>query len=324
MKKRISLLALFTGLCLLLALSGCVPQSAQAPAVTPITESEAAPEQTGRLELVDGLDRSITLEAPAQRVVSMAPSNTEILFAIGAGSQVVGRDEFSDYPVEAKDLASIGGGFGDYNNEAIVEVQPDLVLAAEINTPEQVKALEDLGLTVYYLSNPTTLDELYDNLRLVGQLTGHESEAGALADDLAARQTAVVEKVALAEARPGVFYELDNTDPSAPWTAGPGTFINTLIEMAGGRNIANDLQGQYVQISLEELLVRDPEIILLGDSAYGVTPESVPQRAGWEQIAAVQDMRIYPFDDNLVSRPGPRLVDGLEALAALLHPELFE
>ncbi|HLE14818.1 MAG TPA: hypothetical protein VI776_08725, partial [Anaerolineales bacterium] len=116
MKKHISLLVLFTGLCLVLALSGCAPQAAQAPAVTPITESEAAPGQTGRLELADGLGRAMTLEAPAQRVVSMAPSNTEILFAIGAGSQVVGRDEFSDYPVEAKDLASIGGGFGDYNN----------------------------------------------------------------------------------------------------------------------------------------------------------------------------------------------------------------
>ena len=316
MKNRILLLFLFTGLGLLFGLSACSPGGQVSPAATPT--------QFSRLELVDGLDRTVALEKPAQRIVSLAPSNTEILFAIGAGSQVVGRDEFSDYPAEAKDLASIGGGFGDYNNEAIVELQPDLVLAAEINTPEQVQALEDLGLTVYYLSNPTTLEEMYANLRLVGQLTGHEGEAAALSGDLAARQAAVVEKMASAETRPEVFYELDNTDPGAPWTSGPGTFINTLIEMAGGHNVAADLNGQYVQISLEELLVRNPEIILLGDSAYGVTPESVPQRAGWEQIAAVQQKRIYPFDDNLVSRPGPRLVEGLEALARLIHPELFK
>jgi iron complex transport system substrate-binding protein len=316
MKNRILLLFLFASFGLLFGLSACTPGGQVSPAETPT--------QISRLELVDGLDRAVSLEKPAQRVVSLAPSNTEILFAIGAGSQVVGRDEFSDYPAEAKDLASIGGGFGDYNYEAIVELQPDLVLAAEINTPEQVQAVEDLGLTVYYLSNPTTLEEMYANLRRVGQMTGHEAEAAALAEELAARQAAVVETSASAEARPGVFYELDNTDPGAPWTAGPGTFINTLIEMAGGHNVAADLQGQYVQISLEELLVRDPEIILLGDAAYGVTPESVPQRAGWEKIAAVQEKRIYTFDDNLVSRPGPRLVDGLEALAAEIHPELFK
>jgi iron complex transport system substrate-binding protein len=316
MKNRILLLFLFASFGLLFGLSACTPRGQVSPAETPT--------QISRLELVDGLDRAVSLEKPAQRVVSLAPSNTEILFAIGAGSQVVGRDEFSDYPAEAKDLASIGGGFGDYNYEAIVELQPDLVLAAEINTPEQVQAVEDLGLTVYYLSNPTTLEEMYANLRRVGQMTGHEAEAAALAEELAARQAAVVETIASAEARPGVFYELDITDPGAPWTAGPGTFINTLIEMAGGHNVAADLQGQYVQISLEELLVRDPEIILLGDAAYGVTPESVPQRAGWEKIAAVQEKRIYTFDDNLVSRPGPRLVDGLEALAAEIHPELFK
>jgi iron complex transport system substrate-binding protein len=316
MKNRILLLFLFASFGLLFGLSACTPGGQVSPAETPT--------QISRLELVDGLDRAVSLEKPAQRVVSLAPSNTEILFAIGAGSQVVGRDEFSDYPAEAKDLASIGGGFGDYNYEAIVELQPDLVLAAEINTPEQVQAVEDLGLTVYYLSNPTTLEEMYANLRRVGQMTGHEAEAAALAEELAARQAEVVETIASAEAQPGVFYELDITDPGAPWTAGPGTFINTLIEMAGGHNVAADLQGQYVQISLEELLVRDPEIILLGDAAYGVTPESVPQRAGWEKIAAVQEKRIYTFDDNLVSRPGPRLVDGLEALAAEIHPELFK
>jgi iron complex transport system substrate-binding protein len=254
----------------------------------------------------------------------MAPSNTEILYAIGAGNQVVGRDEFSDFPPEASSLPSVGGGFGDYNSEAIVNLQPDLVIAAEINTAEQVKTLEDLGLTVFYLSNPTSLDELYDNLQIIARLAGRETETSTLIDSLQARVGAVEDKIAAVSERPKVFYELDATDPNAPFTAASGTFIDTLIDLAGGENIASDLEGQYSSISAEELLLRNPTIILLGDAAYGVTPEVVSARPGWEAIDAVKNQRIYAFDDNLASRPGPRLVNGLEALAEILHPELFQ
>lgn len=276
------------------------------------------------MALSDGLGRSVSLAEPAKRVVSLAPSNTEILFAIGAGSQVVGRDEFSDYPAEAQSLPSIGGSFTNYNYEAIVDLKPDLVLAAEINTPEQVQALQDLGLTVYYLANPKDMDGLYANLVTVAKMTGHEGEAQKLVEALKKRVSAVTEKIAKVSERPTVFYELDSTDPSAPFTAGPGTFVDLLIGMAGGKNVADPSGPPWAQLSLEQIIVLDPQIILLGDSAYGVTPESVGQRAGWEGVEAVKSGRVYPFDDNLVSRPGPRLVDGLEALAKLLHPELFE
>jgi iron complex transport system substrate-binding protein len=236
---------------------------------------------------------------------------------------VIGRDEFSDYPAEAVNLPSIGGGFGDYNLEAIVDLEPDLVLAAEINTPEQVKALSDLGLTVYLLANPTSLDEMYTNLLIVAELSGHFGEAEELVQELKERVAAVDEKVASTQDIHSTFYELDATDPSAPWTAGARTFIDTLITQAGGKNIASDLEGQYLQLSIEEILVRDPQIILLGDAAYGITPDSIQERSGWGNLDAVKNNRIYAFDDNLVSRPGPRLVDGLEQLAQLLHPELF-
>jgi iron complex transport system substrate-binding protein len=139
----------------------------------------AAPATSG-MTFTDGLGRTVTLTGPAQKVVSMAPSNTEILFAVGAGSQVAGRDEFSDYPAEAKSLPSIGGSMGQYSYEQVAALKPDLVLAGGINTPEQVKALEDLGMTVFYLGNPSTLEELYTNLELVAKLTGRESETGAL------------------------------------------------------------------------------------------------------------------------------------------------
>jgi iron complex transport system substrate-binding protein len=287
----------------------------------------AAPTATPPPELLtstDGLGRAITLEQPAQRIVSLAPSNTEILYAIGAGSQVVGRDEFSNYPEAATSLPVVGGSFGGYNEEAIVNLQPDLVLAAEINTPEQVASLEALGLTVYYLSNPTTLEEMYANLMTLAGLTGHEAETQVLVESLKARVETVLEKAAAVEEKPTVFYELDGTDPSAPYTAGPGTFLDTLINLAGGTNAASGLGAPWGQLSSEELVVQDPDIILLGDAAYGVTVESVAARTGWDSLSAIQNGKVFAFNDDLVSRPGPRLVDGLEMLFALLHPELAE
>ncbi len=276
----------------------------------------------GDLTFTDGLGREVKLDGPAQRVITLAPSLTEVLFAVGAGSQVVGRDDFSDYPAEALNVASIGSTFGDLNTEAILALEPDLVLAAEINTPEQVKSLEDLGITVYYLNNPLTFAELYDQVRLVGQLTGHEEEADELAESLSARVDAVTEAVGNVTERPTVFYEIDGTDPAKPWTTGPGTFMDTMITMAGGVNIGGVLSDQYAQISVEEIVAQNPDFIILGDAAFGVTVESIGERAGWSDLTAVQDGHVIPFDDNLASRPGPRLVDGLEELLKILHPEL--
>ena len=134
----------------------------------------------------------------------------------------------------------------------------------------------------------------------------------------------MAQKIAGVAERPLVFYELDSTDVNAPYTAGPGTFIDTLISAAGGVNLGSKLSGSWVQISTEELIAQDPAIIVLGDYTWGgVTPEMVLARPGWEALSAVKNKRVFTFDDNLVSRPGPRMVDGLEAMAKLLHPELF-
>ena len=322
---------------LITLLAACAPQATPttAPAPTelpaieaPVTEApptqaptEPAVETT--LVLTDGLDREVTLNEIPQRIISLAPSNTEILFAIGAGDQVVGRDSLSDFPEEAKAVADIGSTFEALNTELIVSLEPDLVLTAEINTPEQVKQLEDLGLTVYYLKNPTTLEEMYGNLELVAQMTGHQEEAADLVESLKARVAAVDEKIAPLSSKFSVFYELDATDPAKPFTAGKGTFITQLIDRAGGYNIASDLEG-YPQMSLEQVVAADPSFIILGDARYGVSPESIAERPGWENLSAVKNGQVLPFNDDLVSRPGPRLVDALEELAKLLRPELFQ
>lgn len=301
---------LFVALLLALTLSACAPGGPSSAAAG--------------LTLTDGLGREVRMESPAQRVVSLAPSNTEILFALGAGDKVIGRDEFSDYPEEAKSIASVGGSMGEYSLEAIVALTPDLVLASELNSPELVSSLEELGLTVYYLPNPKSFDELYTNLETVATLTGRD--ATKLTDSLKARVTAVDEKIMPLSDRPVVFYEIDATDPSKPYTAGAGTFINFIIDRAGGVNFTGlaGITDPYPQVSLEQLVVTPPDFIILGDSMWGTTPEVVAARPGWDALTAVVEGNVFPFDDNLVSRPGPRLVDGLEALAKLLHPDLFK
>lgn len=324
MFRKILIFTLLAGL-----LFGCAPATA---APTPVPTATAAPATAtvpptpAGITLTDGLGRTVKLDHPAQRIVSLAPSNTEILFATGAGSQVVGRDELSDFPAQVKSLPSVGGSMGQYSTEAIVALKPDLVLAAEINTPELVKSLESLGLTVYYLKNPDTLEQMYGNLQIVAQLTGHESDASTLIDSLKSRVAAVDAKISGVTTKPIVFYEIDATDPTKPYTYGPGTFGDALISRAGGVNfsVAAGIKDAYPQVSLEQIVATNPQVMILGDSAYGATPDGVKARSGWGTIDAVKNTMIFPFDDNLVSRPGPRLVDGLEQLAKLLHPELFK
>lgn len=325
-QSQLSLLILFA-----LALAACgapatevaLPEAqvnvVEATATAPVVSEVVFP-----LTVIDGLGRTLTLDAPAVRIITLAASNTELLFAINAGTQIVGRDPFSDYPAEALAITDIGDTFVELNTELIVSLEPDLVLAAEITPPEQVAQLEQVGIPVYWLGNPADFDGLYANITTLGQITDHEQDAADLIASLQQRVTTVDNALANVTERPSVFYELDASDPAAPWTSGSGTFIDLIINRAGGVNAAAALQGSYAQFSIEQLLVENPDVILLGDSNYGVTPENVAQRAGWGALSAVQNSRVYPFDDNLISRPGPRLVDALEQIARLLHPDQFE
>ncbi|MDO9546546.1 MAG: helical backbone metal receptor [Pelolinea sp.] len=280
--------------------------------------------KSAEITLVDGLDKHINLDQPAQKIVSLSPPITEILFAVGAGDQLTARDSFSDYPETALTLTDIGGGFAQYDLETIVSLTPDLVIAGSINTPELVQSLEDLGLKVFYLANPTDLEGTFSAIQTMGIISGHENEADYLVEGLRSRTEAVESILKNVDERPTVYYELDASDVTKPYTPGPNTFYTSMIKAAGAENIGEKLEFEWAQISLEQLLIDDPDLILLGDAIWGVSPESVAERPGWDTLTAVKNNRVLPFDDNLIARIGPRQVDGLEALAAIFHPDLFK
>ncbi|MFQ6099953.1 MAG: ABC transporter substrate-binding protein [Anaerolineae bacterium] len=287
----------------------------------------ASPIQTATSEppaatLTDDIGNVIEITGPVERIVSLAPSNTEIAFALGLGDRVVGVTDFCDYPPEALEIKKIGGV--EPNLEQIVALDPDLVLAIGGEpVPPIIGQLQELGLTVLVLE-PDDLDALYHDIELAGQAAGAQREAAELIAEMQERVAAVTALTADVTERPLVFYELDASDPTKPWTAGSGSWHDEFIQMAGGTNLAGTQESAWVQLNAEEIVAQDPEVIILGDAAFGTTPESVAQRPGWDVISAVQNGRVYPIDDNLISRPGPRVVEGIEELARLIHPELFE
>lgn len=304
MKNRVFALGLM--IILVVSCAQATPTSTEVPAIS----------------VVDDAGRAVEVMGVPERIISLAPSNTEILFALGLGDKVVGVTDFCDYPEEAQEIEKVG--FVEINLEKIVDLEPDLVFyiggTAQL---EKTQTMEDLGLTVLVLA-PSDIEGIFADIELVGRATGTEDEAADLVRELRARMDEVLSRAAQAERQPLVFYELDATDPTRPWTAGPGSFIDALITMAGGVNLGGSAEMEWIQFSTEEIIAQDPEIIILGDANYGTTMESVKERPGWGVITAVKEGAINPIDDNLVSRPGPRIVDGLEELAGIIHPELFK
>lgn len=281
--------------------------------VSPTPEPTFAP-----ITVKDGVGNVITLEAEPQRIISLAPSHTEVLYALGLGDRVVGVTEYCDYPPEAADKPKVGD-FANADLELVVGLEPDLVLATTMHMAETVPALQNRGVTVFVI-DPQAVSDVLDAISRIGQITGSDETAEALISDMQARIDAVQEKVKDAP-RPKVFWELG----AELYTVGPNTFIDDLIALAGGENVAADADTPWPQLSVEAIILKDPDVIVLADHNYGQTAEMVKERPGWEDIGAVKEGNIIEIvDDDIVSRPGPRLVEGVEFLAKALHPDLFE
>ncbi|MHC1578354.1 MAG: ABC transporter substrate-binding protein, partial [Dehalococcoidia bacterium] len=244
------------------------------------------------------------------------PSNTEILFALGLGDKVVGVTDYCDYPPEASQKEKVAG-YSTPDIEKIVALNPDLILIAYGTPMDVINSMVGLGLTVFGIKT-TDLDDLLNDIRTVGEITDKEIEAQALTSEMAAGIQAVTDQTEELEERPKVFYIVGH-EPSL-WTAGSGTFIHELIEKGGGVNICQNISG-YAEISIEYVLARDPEIVITSEWSYDWARNETGPLASTN---ASETNRIFTCDDDLVQRPGPRLVNGLEWFAYFIHPEIFD
>lgn len=322
-----------SALLILLPLAACsstaTPGSSSlaSPAASFAATATPEPRTAYPLTLTDDAGREVTIDADPERIVSLAPSSTEIVCALNACDRIVGvndfRDGFPDDVLGALDDVPDVATFTGVDREAVVELAPDLVLAAgnELTPTTDIEALEQLGLAVLVLY-PESLEEVYADIGLVGEAIDRRQAAADVIAGMRERVTAVEEAVAGA-VRPRTFYEVGLFGGQI-YTAGESSFLASLIATAGGEPITGDAVTTAIQ--LEELVEADPELILLGDAAYDptITPESVAERQGWRHMTAVVEGNVLPLpEDLLITRPGPRIVDGLEALARAIHPEAF-
>ncbi len=297
-----------------------------APTSVPTSVPTAAPTIAAAafpLTVTDSANHKVTINKAPQKIISLAPSTSEMVYVLGQGSKLVARDDFSDFPSEVQSLPKVGGM--KTNFEQIVALNPDLVLAAGITAPDTLKKLEDLKVTVAVVgSAKTTIDGVMSDIKLVGQMLGASDKAQQLTAAMQQKIDALKTKAASAKTKPKVYWELDATDPIKPFSVGPGNFISDIITLAAGDNVFANASSPFAQVSAEQVVAANPDVIILSDAAYGISPESVKARKGWDVIAAVKNNKVFPIDDSLVSRPGPRIVEGLEAALKLIHPELFQ
>jgi iron complex transport system substrate-binding protein len=306
---------IFYIICLLIALfSGLLTSCTTASESTPATPNV----------ITDQLGRKVTLKTNnPQRIVSLAPSNTENLFALGLGDRIVGVTDYDTYPPEAKTKPSIGG-FSTPNIEEIINKNPDLILATDIHKDRVIPQLESKGLTVIAL-NPKTIDEVLAAITLIGKVTGAEKEAATLVADMKGRIKTITDKTSkLAGAEKHRVLEIVWHDPLM--AAGSGTLHDELISKAGGINIAHDLT-DYADISLEAVIAANPEV-MIADVGMG-EGEDLPfqflmSEPRLKDTDARRNNRVYPINVELVSHPGPRTAIALEQLAKFIHPELFK
>lgn len=343
--SRANALLSFFALCLILAASiGCAAASVGPAATSPATATAAVPptvtaalptvapvavatatdlpvtaaaepSTTAAATFVDDAGRKVQVKSNPTKIVSLAPSNTELLFALGLGDRVVGVTTFDDYPAEATAKAKVGG-FSDVDKEKVVALAPDIVFASNIHVGKVVPELEKLGLTVVVI-DPQTVDDIGARLETIGKLTGKVEEAKALRAQLDKRIADTAAKANNAGKPPRVFWMLGD----GLFTAGPGSFVNDLIGKAGGINIAGDAKTQWPELSMEAVVQANPEVIVIPGPDGQKLADKLKADPAWRSIDAVKNGRfVLIADQNIVMRPGPRIADGLDAVAQALHP----
>ena len=272
--------------------------------------------------LFDDLGREVEIPFSCERIISLSPSNTEIVFALSLGEKLVGVTTYCNYPEEAKEKEKIGT-ITEVSLEKIVELEPDIVLASSLTPREVVGRLESLGIKVFVL-DPKSISEVMEDIEKTGILLGVETRGKELKRELEQKIKEVEDRVShlSPEERPTVFHLLWH-EPL--WTAGKDTFINEFITLAGGKNVVEDLSG-YVTVDLEEFIRRNPDIITVVENhgEGGNLPyQFLLSDSRLQVIKAIQNHKVFPVDADIVSRSSPRVVDALYTFAHIIHPEIF-
>ncbi|WP_084777889.1 ABC transporter substrate-binding protein [Saccharibacillus sacchari] len=290
-------------------------EQAPAEAVDTTESVEAASQTVYPLTLTDATGTEVTFDAAPAKIVSLAPSETEALFALGLDEQIVGVSDNDDYPEAAKSKPKMGGF--ELNTEAIVAAQPDIVFVADVTDDATVESLRGLGLNVFKF-NPDTLEDVIGDVTTYGEITDRQTEA----KDVTDKMRADIEKVRTAAA------SIDEADRktaylefSPGWTVGKGEFMDELIATSGAVNAANATTG-WSEVDAEAIIQANPDVILY--SQLSVDPQTIKDRSGWAAIEAVKKNQLFAIDDNLVSRPGPRLSEGLVEVFGAIYPDTLQ
>lgn len=265
----------------------------------------------------DSRGKETIIEKEPKKIVSVAPNITELVYVLGKGDELVGRTDYCDYPKEAKKVQSIGS-LTDPNIEKIIELKPDIVIASTHFKEDVAKKLEDLGIKVVVLYNANDFNGVYDTITTLGQIINSQDKASNLVASMKNKIEAVKEKVKGKEA-PKVYYVV-GFGKDGDYTATGETFISEMLEIAGGTNIAKEASGW--KYSLEKIIEKNPKYIIISKN-FGMKGQFV-STAGYKELSAVKNNNVIEIDDNLLNRQGPRLAEGIETLAKILHPDLFK
>ncbi|HZJ98806.1 MAG TPA: cobalamin-binding protein, partial [Tissierellaceae bacterium] len=273
------------------------------------------------VEIEDNFGNKVTIEEEPEKIVSLDPSNTETLFALGLGDKVVGVSSNCNYPEEAT-TKEVVGDYEGTNLERIVELNPEIVLVYGAGNEDDNKILRDAGIKVLGFL-PESIDEVVNTIKTVGKATGKVEEADELVKSMMVKKDEIID-IVKDEEEVKVFYEIWH-DPLMG--AGKGSFMDELITLSSGKNIAEDADGAYPQYDLEQLIERDVDVYLASQGMEDITIESIKARPGYDVIPAIKNNRIHLFQESeadMVSRPGPRIVDALEIVAKAIHPKAFQ
>lgn len=268
------------------------------------------------ITLKDSYGREVTLDKEPQRVISVAPTVTETVFALGKQDKLVGRTDFCDYPEAALSIESVGN-IDQPNVEKIVELKPDLVIASSIFQKEVLEKLEEVNIKVAVIRSEESFEGAYDVIGKIGILLNCKDEARKIVNDMKEKVELVKSKVKDLD-KPSVYYVIGFGE-FGDYTAGRDTFIAHIIEMAGGKNVADDVDGW--KYNIESLLEKDPDMLIC--SKYYDFKQGIMNTEGYKELTAVKNGRVFEIDNNMLDRHGPRLADGLVEMAKIIHPEAF-